>query len=150
MGWGQASAPVAGSGCPACDWSDQTKGVRENPVEQGAVALFAPRMVAMKDIKRYCDAIAAAFKPRRIILFGSHAYGQPNEDSDVDVLVVMPGKKRSHRDTAVKIRLKVDTDFPVDVLVRGETEVERRVRQKDLFMTHITRDGRVMYESVHA
>ena len=107
-------------------------------------------MVSMTDIKRYCDAIAAAFHPRRIILFGSHAYGQPNEDSDVDVLVVMPKSKRVTRNTAVKIRLKVNADFPVDVLVRGEVEVERRVRQKDLFMTHITSEGKVMYEAVHA
>jgi predicted nucleotidyltransferase len=107
-------------------------------------------MVSMPDIKRYCDAIAAAFKPRRIILFGSHAYGQPNEDSDVDVLVVMPKSRRVRRGTAVKIRLKVDADFPVDVLVRGESDVERRVRQRDMFMTHITSKGRVMYEAVHA
>ena len=104
----------------------------------------------MKDIQRYCDAIAAAFHPRRIILFGSHAYGQPNEDSDVDVLVVMPKSKRVRRDTVVKIRLKVRADFPVDMLVRGEAEVERRVRQRDMFMTHITSEGRVMYEAVHA
>ena len=104
----------------------------------------------MTDIKRYCDAIAAAFQPRRIILFGSHACGQPNEDSDVDVLVVMPKSRRVRRDTAVKIRLKVSADFPVDVLVRGESEVERRVREKDLFMTQITSRGRVMYEAVHA
>ncbi len=30
-------------------------------------------MIAMQDIQRYCDAIAAAFKTKRIILFGSHA-----------------------------------------------------------------------------
>ena len=107
-------------------------------------------MVSLPNIKRYCDAIAAAFKPQRIILFGSHAYGQPNEDSDVDVLVVMPKTKRVRRDTAVQIRLKVDADFPVDVIVRGELEVERRVRTKDLFMTHIMSHGRVMYEAVHA
>ena len=107
-------------------------------------------MVSMTDIKRYCDAIAAAFKPRRIILFGSQAYGQPNEDSDVDVLVVMPKSRRVRRDTAVKIQLKVRADFPVDVLVRGESDVERRVRQRDMFMTHITSKGRVMYEAVHA
>ncbi len=107
-------------------------------------------MVSMKDIKRYCDAIAAAFQPQRIILFGSHAGGQPDEDSDVDVLVVMPKSRRVRRDTAVKIRLKVRADFPVDMLVRGESEVERRVRERDLFMTQITREGRVMYEAVHA
>src|SRR5215217_6005940 len=103
-------------------------------------------MVAMKDIQRYCDAIAAAFKPRRIILFGSHAYGKPNADSDVDVLVVMPKSRPVKRDTAIQIRLKVPAEFPVDVLVRGESEVERRVREEDLFMTQITSEGRVMYE----
>ena len=46
-------------------------------------------MVSMPDIQRYCDAIAAAFKPQRIILFSSHACGRPTPDSDVDVLVVM-------------------------------------------------------------
>ncbi len=107
-------------------------------------------MVSLPEIKRYCDAIAAAFTPQRIILFGSHAYGEPTEDSDVDVLVVMPKSRRVKRDAAVQIRLAVDADFPVDVLVRGEAEVERRVRAKDLFMTYVTSEGRVMYEAVHA
>lgn len=47
-------------------------------------------MIPMRDIQSYCDGIAAAFKPRKIILFGSYAYGNPTEDSDVDVMVVMP------------------------------------------------------------
>lgn len=107
-------------------------------------------MVSMTGIKRYRDAIAAAFHPRRIILFGSHAYGQPNEDSDVEVLVVMPKAKRVTRDTEVQIRLKVRADSPVDMLVRGEAEVEQRVRQKDMFMTQITSEGKIMHEAVHA
>lgn len=107
-------------------------------------------MVSKTDIKRYCDAIATAFKPLKIILFGSYAYGQPNEDSDVDVLVVMPKSKRAYRSIGTKIRMAVDADFPVDILVRGESEVQRRVRQKDMFMTHITQNGKVMYEAVHA
>lgn len=51
-------------------------------------------MIAMQDIKRYCDAIVAAFKPQKTILFSSDAYGQPTEDSGVEVLGVMPEKKR--------------------------------------------------------
>lgn len=107
-------------------------------------------MTSMTEIKRYCDAIAAAFKPQRIILFGSHAYGKPTADSDVDVLVVMPKSRPVKRDTAIQIRLKVPAEFPIDVLVRGESEVERRVREEDLFMTQITSEGRVMYEAIHA
>ena len=51
-------------------------------------------MIAMQEIQRYCDAIAAVFKPQRIILFGSHAYGNPTPDSDVDLLVVIPKARR--------------------------------------------------------
>ena len=46
-------------------------------------------MPSLQDIQRYCDAIAEAFRPQQIVLFGSHAYGTPSPDSDVDVLVVM-------------------------------------------------------------
>ena len=44
-------------------------------------------------------------------------------------------------------------DLAIELLAAiepGEAEVERRVRQKDLFMSHITSEGRVMYEAVHA
>jgi predicted nucleotidyltransferase len=107
-------------------------------------------MVAMPDIKRYCDAIAAAFKPEQIILFGSHANGQTDEDSDVDVLVVMRDARRLGRHPAAAIRMKVRADFAVDMLVRDEREVSRRVKQRDLFMLEITERGRVMYEALHA
>jgi uncharacterized protein len=107
-------------------------------------------MVSRQNIKRYCDAIAASFKPERIILFGSHANGQADENSDVDVLVVMRNARRLGRHPAAAIRMKVRSDFPVDMLVRDEREVTRRVKERDLFMLEITERGRVMYEAVHA
>jgi predicted nucleotidyltransferase len=58
--------------------------------------------VPMRLIRRYARAIADEFKPDKIILFGSHAYGTPHEDSDVDLLVVMPA--RNQHDQAVRIR----------------------------------------------
>jgi predicted nucleotidyltransferase len=44
----------------------------------------------MRVIRRYARAIAERFQPDKIILFGSYAYGTPNADSDVDLLMVMP------------------------------------------------------------
>ncbi len=123
---------------------------RENALARFLRAWVNGPMVSRQDIKRYCDAIAAAFKPERIILFGSHADGQPGEDSDVDVLVVMRNAHRLGRHPAAAIRMKVRSDFPVDMLVRDEREVARRVKEKDLFMLEITERGRVMYEAVHA
>jgi len=107
-------------------------------------------MISMPQIQRYCDAIATAFKPVKIILFGSYAYGTPTVDSDVDVMVVMPKGKKATLDTAVKIRERVPASFPVDVLVRGESEFARRLRDRDMFTEQITQKGKVMYEAVHA
>jgi predicted nucleotidyltransferase len=41
-------------------------------------------------IQRMVEQIVDRFQPDKIVLFGSHAYGQPSSGSDVDVLVVMP------------------------------------------------------------
>ncbi len=43
-----------------------------------------------KEIQSLCWQIVENFNQQKIILFGSHAYGKPNADSDVDFLVIMP------------------------------------------------------------
>jgi len=106
-------------------------------------------MVSMQEIQGYCDKIAQVFKPRRIILFGSYAYGKPTEDSDVDVLVVMPKSRRLGHRPALKIREKVTANFPVDVLVRDPVFIEERMREGDCFLEEITGRGRIMYEGSH-
>lgn len=106
-------------------------------------------MITRKAIRDYCDAVAVAFKPRKIILFGSYAYGKPTEDSDVDVMVVMP-KRRYRRDLGWRIPVKVPPTFPVDVLVEAEDRLQRRIEDKEGFILDITEKGKVMYEGVHA
>ena len=106
-------------------------------------------MIPMRDIKRYCDAIAAAFKPQKIILFGSYAYGTPTKDSDVDVMVVMP-RKRYRRDLDYSIRTKVPAGFPVDMLVEPDEKLAKRIADRECFILEITNRGKVMYEAGHA
>ena len=64
-------------------------------------------MVHRASIQKYADAIAREFRPQKIILFGSHACGWPTEDSDVDLMVVMPKRRRSRR-TATEIRVRLE------------------------------------------
>ncbi|MBI3656986.1 MAG: nucleotidyltransferase domain-containing protein [Acidobacteria bacterium] len=45
---------------------------------------------AKEQIQDLCEQIVRVANPQKVILFGSDAYGKPNEDSDVDLLVVMP------------------------------------------------------------
>lgn len=92
--------------------------------------------------------VARQFKPQRIILFGSYAYGQPTPDSDVDLLVVMRHSKRNV-EQAIEIRTKVDAPFPMDLLVRTPERVTERIELGDFFMREIVTKGEVLYEAAH-
>lgn len=105
-------------------------------------------MVSMAQIEAYGRAIGREFHPQRVVLFGSHAYGTPHEDSDVDLLVVMPfrGKPPS---MASKIRMRLRSPFPMDLPVRTPEKVRERLEMGDPFMRDILRDGKVLYEARH-
>lgn len=101
-----------------------------------------------KQIKKLCEQIARDFHPEKIILFGSHAYGRPGPDSDVDLLVVMPFKGRPVRQ-AIKIRNRLDTTMALDLIVRTPKQVSERLAMGDFFIREITEQGRVIYEADH-
>ena len=106
-------------------------------------------MVGMDLIKELSDAIAREFRPERIVLFGSYAYGKPSTDSDVDLLVIMPFTGKSvHK--ALEIINKIQPKFSVDLLVRRQDEVEWRIANNDCFMSEIVEQGRTLYESDNA
>jgi len=106
-------------------------------------------MVTRRQIEELSNRIATRFHPEKIVLFGSYASGQPTEDSDVDLLVVMPFSGRSV-DQAVEIRMETRSSFPVDLIVRTPEAVLERLRLGDTFISGILNAGRVLYEAVHA
>ena len=103
-------------------------------------------MVAMRDIRAFARRIAEEFKPRRIILFGSYAYGKPTVDSDVDILVVM--RSNGHPvDQSLDIRSRFHPGFPLDLLVYSPDELRRRMAREDFFLREITERGKVLYDA---
>ena len=106
-------------------------------------------MIRRRDIKRVCAQIAREFRPQKIILFGSYAYGQPTADSDVDLLVIMPFKGRA-TEQAVEISRRLEHRFPIDLLVRSPEEVRQRLAWNDFFLREATEKGVVMYGSAYA
>jgi len=105
-------------------------------------------MIPVSKIRRYCAAIAEAFSPERIVLFGSYAWGKPDDDSDVDLMVVMRNRRSAKR-PSLEIRQRVPAGFPVDILVRPPQEISRRLREGDSFVTEVMTRGRIMYEASH-
>ena len=107
-------------------------------------------MVDPKDIQATCDDIVREFSPLKVILFGSYAYGTPTEDSDVDLLVVMPIPESQTRRQVVEIRQRIPRRFRMDLVVRSPEEIARRVSLNDWFLREVTQQGQVLYESVDA
>jgi predicted nucleotidyltransferase len=100
--------------------------------------------VPRRAICRFANEVAQRFHPDKIVLFGSHAYGTPHADSDVDILVVMPA--RNELSQAMRIRLSVDYSFPLDLLVRTPKNLAWRLADGDSFLGEILAKGKVLYE----
>ena len=106
-------------------------------------------MITPSQIRQVSDEIARRFQPERIILFGSYAYGTPTEDSDVDLLVVMPLPNKG-RGRASDIRLHLDITFPLDLVVCDPEYLEQRIAMNDFFLREITEKGRVLHATDYA
>lgn len=102
--------------------------------------------VPMAVIRQYAHEVAERFEPQKIVLFGSHAYGQPHADSDVDILVVMPA--RNEIDQAVRIDRVIDPPFPLDLIVSTPKNIAWRLKEGDSFLREILTKGKVLYEKV--
>jgi len=91
------------------------------------------------------DRIVARFKPEKIILFGSHARGEGGQDSDVDLLVVMP-VKGSKRKTRLNIRQALrDIHIPKDIIVSTPEEFAWRKEIAGTIERPAVREGEVLY-----
>lgn len=103
----------------------------------------------MSYIQRLCERIATRFRPECIILFGSQASGQATQDSDIDLLVILPFEGR-HTTQAIRIVNELNVLAPIDLLARRPEQISERLRLGDSFLRGIMEGGRVMYEANHA
>lgn len=105
-------------------------------------------MVSMYEIERYAREVGELFDANQVILFGSYAYGKPDDDSDVDLLVVMETQERPWR-AASRIRQWQGQEFPLDLLVRTPRQIQESIAAGDCFVRDIVSNGRVLYETRH-
>lgn len=106
--------------------------------------------IPLAAIRRFALQIAERFHPDKIVLFGSYAYGTPHNESDVDLLVIMP----AHDVVAQSIRISnafADWPFSLDLIVRTPRQIERGLREddSDWFLREVMEKGKVLYEAPH-
>ena len=108
-------------------------------------------MLAVEPVQRVIEQIAQrlieSYQPPRIILFGSMAYGEPNDDSDIDMLVVKETTE-SPLERRLRVRRLVADPrrrIPFSPLVLTPDELAHRLAAGDAFYQEIVRRGKVLY-----
>ncbi len=94
----------------------------------------------LEKLAEWARKVAERFRPQKIILFGSYAYGVPTSHSDADVLVLMDTDLKSTRQAAV-ITQEFGQPFALDLLVRRPDELQERLELGDYFLNEIVIEG---------
>ena len=98
-------------------------------------------------LQEITERLVDEFQPEEIILFGSHAWGAPGEDSDLDLLVIISQSNLSPvRRAMLAHRCLQGLNVPKDILVRTRAEVERFRHVRASLEYRIFDKGTVLYE----
>lgn len=104
-----------------------------------------PRIQAV--IREIVRKLVEEYAPQKIILFGSYAYGQPDEDSDIDLLIIKPTPERflDRMERVEQLVAGMHRHIPFEPLVLTPEEVAERVKAGDQFIVEILEKGEVLY-----
>ncbi len=102
-------------------------------------------MITDNEINQIVNTIVDNVNPDKVVLFGSYAYGEPDKDSDLDI-VVIKDTEDDRRNRARKIRKHLrGIKIPIDIVVYTNAEVEEWRNTKSAFITQVMQNGRILY-----
>jgi len=97
-------------------------------------------------LEKAVERLKSEFQPEQIWLFGSHAWGTPTEDSDVDLMVIVPSSdERPVRRMQRAQRCLRGIGFAKDVLVNTRSEFDRYRHLRASLSHKISEQGRKLY-----
>ena len=108
-------------------------------------------MYSNDEIMQFVNLVAEVTNPDRVILFGSYAYGNPTDKSDLDLLVIKNGKDLSIDDEVelkyviFKERMKRNIEIPYDLFIQTDNQV-REIAEKGGAFVDAIQKGKVVYE----
>ena len=91
----------------------------------------------------------------KLILFGSYAYGTPDDDSDIDLLVVtdddfIPADFKQKSEIYLKVAgllRDIEKTTPIDLIVHTKKMYRKFINLNSMFSRKIQKDGLVLYDS---
>ncbi len=98
-------------------------------------------------IQDILEKLLADYAPEKVILYGSYAYGKPDRDSDIDLLIIKETTERffDRMFTVRRILTDPGRSVPVEPIVLTPKEVSRRLVIGDQFIAEIMEKGNILY-----
>jgi len=99
-------------------------------------------------IKKIKESVLKNVQAKFIYLFGSYAYGKPNEKSDIDIYIVIPDNTNSISEIYSKIMLDLSLKkiYFVDLLINREDIFNKR-KYENILEETIFQKGKILYEN---
>jgi uncharacterized protein len=104
-------------------------------------------MITEQDINIVTKRIVEFYQPEKVILFGSYALGNANDNSDLDLLLIKDTDEAPiNRAAGVRKSLR-DILLPMDILVYTPSEISKDKERKFTFIHDVLKSGKILYAS---
>lgn len=103
-------------------------------------------MIETTKINEIVNRIAIRFNPDKIILFGSYAAGNPNNDSDIDLLIIKDTDLPRHKRSFDIQKSLIGSMIPMDILVYTTKEFEQERKEKSSFLFSAIKTSKILCE----
>jgi|SRR5579862_842954 len=103
--------------------------------------MITPEIIA--EVKK---RLIEVYSPETIYLFGSYAWGNPDEESDLDLLIVVnSSNEKSHKRSIPGRRALWGMGIAKDIIVYTQEEFNKRVMDPTTLIYKIKNKGKVLY-----
>ncbi|MHA1520424.1 MAG: nucleotidyltransferase domain-containing protein [Promethearchaeota archaeon] len=111
------------------------------------MALLKPKEITKDLMQDIIFRIIKVCNPEKIILFGSYSTQNFDQDSDIDLLIILKISKLPRHQRSIPINLELSNIvFPMDILVYTEEEIDEWSEVPQAFITSIISKGKILYE----
>jgi uncharacterized protein len=104
---------------------------------------------ARRDLNRLLNKLLVGYAPQQVILFGSFAYGKPDQHSDLDLLIVKETTKSPFQRRVEVGRIVQDQSrvTPIQPLVITPQELKEQLQIGNPFLIEILQKGEMLYDA---
>ena len=86
-------------------------------------------MITQNIIDEIIKKIFLKFNPKMVYIFGSFAYGNPHEDSDLDLLIIKDEIQNKIKEQIEIEKELLSKDYSVDILLYSENEYNQKLKE---------------------